>query len=326
MMKTEPNLASWVPEAIYAEDGGIKVKWCHIGRQRFIHPFFHQTIRHCRMKLCQSVSPLQTPFDFLLKQSSKQVGLSPSGFIFHMSRCGSTLLAQVLATIPKNIVIAEAPAIDAILRVQVKGRPISDMRRIGWLQSVVNTLCQKRHPAEENVAIKWDSWHTLQIPLIQAAFPEVPWIFLYRDPVEVMVSHIKMRGLHMVPGLLEGDPFGLGATPLCRMGLDEFGARVLSMICQAAVKYRRYGNGWLVNYAQLSDNFLPRLYDFFGMTFSAAEQVQMGERMLFDAKRPYIRFETDSSEKQKSASPEILKLVHQWLAPVYAQMESVRFE
>jgi hypothetical protein len=38
----------------------------------------------------------------------------PTGFIFHMGKCGSTLLAKALAQSDRNIVIAEAPPGDKI--------------------------------------------------------------------------------------------------------------------------------------------------------------------------------------------------------------------
>ena len=51
--------------------------------------------------------------------------------------------------------------------------------------------------------VKFDSWNTLDLALIRRAFPDVPWIFLYRDPVEVIVSHMRQRGSQMIPGAFE---------------------------------------------------------------------------------------------------------------------------
>src|SRR5678816_558328 len=103
--------------------------------------------------------------------------------IFHMSRCGSTLVAQMLAALERNIVISEARPID-----QVLGAKVDEERRIAWLRWIVNALAQRRRPAEEFFFIKLDAWHVLHLPLIQRAFPNTPWVFLYRDPIEVMVS------------------------------------------------------------------------------------------------------------------------------------------
>ena len=36
-----------------------------------------------------------------------------------------------------------------------------------------------------------DALPSKQLPLFRAAFPKTPWIFIYRDPVEVMVSLLR---------------------------------------------------------------------------------------------------------------------------------------
>ena len=45
---------------------------------------------------------------------------------------------------------------------------------------VVAALGQPQHPEERALFLKLDAWHTLELPLLQRAFPGVPWVFLYR--------------------------------------------------------------------------------------------------------------------------------------------------
>ena len=71
---------------------------------------------------------------------------------------------------------------------------------------------------------------SLDLPLIRAAFPAVPWIFLYRNPVEVLVSHSRRRGAHVIPGVLSVPPDLDQPMPLV-----EYAARVLARICEAAL-------------------------------------------------------------------------------------------
>ncbi|MXY97607.1 MAG: hypothetical protein F4Z29_07625 [Gemmatimonadetes bacterium] len=44
--------------------------------------------------------------------------LSPAGFIFHVGRCGSTLLAKVLSSLDQHIVIKEAEPVQQLLGVE----------------------------------------------------------------------------------------------------------------------------------------------------------------------------------------------------------------
>ena len=46
----------------------------------------------------------------LLDQAAAEPGIDPTGFIFHLARCGSTLVSQMLAALPEHIVLSEAPA------------------------------------------------------------------------------------------------------------------------------------------------------------------------------------------------------------------------
>ena len=52
-------------------------------------------------------------------------GVPIAGFIFHMSRCGSTLLSQALAAFESNIVVSEAAPLRSILPA-AGGRSCSD--------------------------------------------------------------------------------------------------------------------------------------------------------------------------------------------------------
>src|SRR5947208_3470516 len=42
--------------------------------------------------------------------------LEPDGFVFHQSRCGSTLAARMLGALPRSTSVSEAPPIDSILQ------------------------------------------------------------------------------------------------------------------------------------------------------------------------------------------------------------------
>ena len=44
---------------------------------------------------------------------------------------------------------------------------------------------------------------------VRRAFPDVPWVFLFREPVQVLASHLRQRGAHMVPGAIDPALFGL---------------------------------------------------------------------------------------------------------------------
>jgi len=50
----------------------------------------------------------RTPLAALGDYAASNPGIAPDGFIFHVSRCGSTLVSQMLAALPDSIVLSEA--------------------------------------------------------------------------------------------------------------------------------------------------------------------------------------------------------------------------
>ena len=300
------------------------VDWGHLGARRFTDPFFAQTIVPCVQHPADVLFRHQTPLDDLEEIARSEQRLQPTGFIFHMSRCGSTLISQMLAAAPENIVISEAAPIDDILRAHFRDPGITEERRIQWLQHLVGVLAWRRHPAEKHVFIKFDCWHVMFLPLIQRAFPGVPWIFVYREPLEVVASHLRQRGAHMIPGVLEPGLLDWDLPTIRQMALKEYGARVLAKICDAGLAHARDGNGKLVNYRQLPDAIWPVLMGYWKVKFSMDQTTRMLATALLNAKNPVLPFEPDGDTKRESLTPELRELTQRLLDNVYQRLETRR--
>lgn len=318
------DLSDWVPMRVYWRDSQPMVDWGHLGARRFTDPFFAQTIGPCVRHPADLLFRHQTALDDLGEIVESQPGLQPTGFIFHMSRCGSTLMSQMLAAAPQNIVLSEAAPIDDLLRSHFRNPGITEERRVQWLRWLVGVLAWRRHPAEKHVFIKFDCWHVMFLPLLQRAFPCVPWIFLYREPVEVMASAQNQLGGQMIPGVLEPGLFGWDHGLVGGMSLYEYTARVLAKLCEAALVEAQAGKGKLVNYRQLPHVIWPALMNYWKLDFSGAETAQMLDAARMNAKNPALSFESDSQAKRDSVRAELRELAQQWLEGVYHQLEAQR--
>ena len=147
-----------------------------------------------------------TPIEALEGWLDDHPSLPPAGFVFHMSRCGSTLLSQMVAAIPRNVVLSEAAPIDAVVQARHTRPDLGDEQHAAWLRWMIGALGQPRGGNERGYFTKPRRLAHLRAgAAVRAAFPDVPWIFLYRDPVEVLVSHLRMPGLQMLAG----------ADPIC---------------------------------------------------------------------------------------------------------------
>jgi hypothetical protein len=318
-------MAGWVPIRIDWHRDVPTVDWCYVGEERFVDPFFDQTIERCLRRPFRMLFRRQTAIDTLADMDGDgSAGPGPAGFVFHMSRCGSTLIGQMLAADARHVVISEAGPIDAVLRSHLRDPTIDDDQRIAWLRGLLNAFGCATEAASPRPFVKFDSWSIFELPLIHRAFPDVPWIFVYRHPVEVLVSHVRERGSQMLPGVLQPEMFGLDWEAASALSLDEYAARVLGQVCAAAVDHHALGQGRLVHYEELPEYVWSDLGPLFGLACTHENVGRMQEVAKFHAKRPYEQFAHDTESKQAGASTQLRVLAEQWVDPWYQRLETLR--
>jgi hypothetical protein len=223
----------------------------------------------------------------------------------------------MLAALPEHIVLSEPPPLDALLRTEARGA--SDEQRIAWLRAWVSAMGQPRN-GEERLFLKLDAWHTFDLPLLRRAFPDTPWIFLYRNPVEVMVSAINNPGMHLVPGLLGVTVPGIDPVAALQMPQAEYIARVLAVLLQASLEYIGPLGGKAINYSSLPEAVISVIAPHFGLSLSPAQIEAMNAVTAFHAKTPYFSFEPDSESKRNAAGDDVLALCATLLDPLYEKL------
>lgn len=228
----------------------------------------------------------------------------------------------MLAASPRNIVLSEALPIDCVLRLE----SVNPGEKEQLLLAVINALGLKRYLEEERLFIKYESWNTFHLPLIKQLFPDVPWVFMYRDPIEVMVSHQRQRGIKMVPRLIPPKHFGLPNALFNGNVLDEYRAKMLSSICRSAIfHFQNIQNGRLVNYFQLPEEMETLLYNHFKVDLAVEEAEAMRKVSAINVKDTLMTpFHKDSFEKKQSATTELTALVETFLTPEYQELEARR--
>jgi len=320
-MSAADLLNDWTPIRAYEGESTLHIDWCYMSDTRFTKPFFRDTIRERMREPFSLVFRHQTPIEVLGDPSLHQQVIPPTGFIFHMSRCGSTLVAQMLASLESNIVISESPALDSVIALRKR----TDLGASDdWLRWMVAALGRRRAECERHYFIKFDSWNTIDLNYIREVFPNVPWIFLYRDPVEVLVSQIRQRGSQMVPGMIKNALPHTTFEEALRLPPEEYCARVLEACCSAALENASDPLGLLVNYEQLPDAVTGSIARHFGISLAADEVAKMEHAAQFDAKSPSLFFESDRARKQDEASDRIRYVAEKWLIPLYRQLEDAR--
>jgi hypothetical protein len=234
--------------------------------------------------------------------------VEPTVFVFHVSRCGSTLFSQLFALDPRAIVVSEAPPLDDALA----GDP---QTRDARFADTLRLLGRRRFGDETHLVVKTDSWHLLEAGRLRAMYPRVPFILLYRDPRAVLASHRRVRGRQMVPGLI--DPRRLGLSDADRASpLDDYGARVLERYYRALLEFsERDPLARLVAYEEGFPAAFLEAARWLGRSVAAADEARIADRCRFHGKRPEEAFDGDTLAAS-SDRPELDRL--------YAGLEAAR--
>ena len=313
------DLTGWTPVRVrFGEGGAPVVDWCFTAGVPFADPTFDQTVERCFCHPFRLLFRWETGMDDVRRFVADHPGLPPAGFVFHLSRCGSTLVSQMLAAVPTHLVVAEAGPLDSVLRVHA-----DPGERATWLRWMVGALGQPRDERQRRLFVKFDAWSTLDLDVVRLAFPDVPWMFLYRDPVEVLVSHARRPGAHLIPGAVPGlAPSGLREEP--GSSLLDHGVRVLAAIGQAAVDHRHDPGVTFVEYGQLPGFVVEELAEAWSLTLGPDDVARMVDVARQNAKNPVLAHEADGPAKQAAATPDLRAAAERWLAPVYDRLEAAR--
>ena len=310
---------SWLPVQVAAQGEQIAVDWAWFGAAPLTAPFFEDSLRRAMALPLNRLFRYRTLLADFVAGAATAESLAPNGFIFHMSRCGSTLTAQMIAALPRTIIVSEAAPIDAVVQIGGLSPQAREDRLADLLRAMIAAYGRRRTGEERRFVLKLDAWHTLALPLFRRAFPTVPWVFLYRDPVEVLVSQLRQPGAQMIPEFVPTGFYGIESFD----HTHAYYARVLGRICEAALDKHRDG-GLLVNYRELPQAVFAAVLPHFGIVCSDSEREIMKEAARRDAKAPHLAFVDDSAAKQEAATASIRALAERHLGAVYRGLEGLR--
>jgi hypothetical protein len=303
--------------------GGID--WLHLPVARLELPTFMDTLNEARTTI-PPAARVKTGHDALSDRNLPP----PAGFIFHLSRCGSTLLSTLLNRSGAAACFSEPPALGDVLGPAWALAPESV--RTAVFAGIVTALGEWGPVRASPYVIKFNSLAGLCLPMVAARFPAVPCVFVYRNPIEIMVSLMERRPGWQRPGL---DPLALsllsGLPPgkVREMGKVEFLARLLARIAERVLERleETAGTGCvLINYNELPEAFQAKLLPHFGLAIPPDRLSVPATVSRIDVKDPSGKrlFLPDSARKRAAADAELHRMVADHLDAPYARLEAFR--
>src|ERR1044072_6022705 len=148
------DLKGFLPVDAVVVDGRPGLWWLEMSGVSLAEPFFQQTVERAKR---QGREERFTEFDVLLQLEKQLESVEPTGFIFHSSRCGSTLVANACRAVSGAIVLSEANAVDKLIArfITDADNTVKESLYSVFLRGVVHALAQRRTCQERHLFIKF---------------------------------------------------------------------------------------------------------------------------------------------------------------------------
>lgn len=275
--------------------------------------------------------------------------MPPSGFVFHESRVGSTLVANSLTALSPDAhrVFSESDPINEALKACQGVLSTCDVDvNAALLRDVVYLMGRTNNAAEKRMFFKVSSIGSKHIDLMQYTFPEVPWIFVYRDPVQTMMSHLDPKKIK------EMEKKGIrGTKAVCLRsrknppkdlvslaeelsdnrnvnGLndEEFCALHLASLCISALKQMQDENskGIAVEYDNLVDKLIKKIIPVhFGVSIDneASQRILDVSKIYSKSKGAAKDWKEDSEAKEIGSTSKIRHASELFLQGSYEELQ-----
>lgn len=281
-----------------------RIKWMDLENYHFYEGFFHKSLKmFAALKGESPITEFTTDFDVLWDEKIFNGNISPTGFIFHAGRSGSTLLAKALARSRKNLVLSELSAHNkfwlAVTDEGAKNIDFSEQNAV-FYKNLLLAAARRRLASHENCFIKFTSYNIFFYDFIRRAFPEVPAIFLYREPSAVL-SSISRKPLDWTQ--IKDTPVRelltkVSETEFLSLNAENYLIKVLGNLFSAGEK----ASGNLLkpfNYKDLKPENFASIQKIFNVRFPAREIGLMKSQFGYDSKTENKRvgFSSDNLEK-----------------------------
>jgi hypothetical protein len=312
------DLARWTPVRFDFSGPAPTIDWADLSAECFVEPFFDQTV--ARWASGPHARPLVRTGIEALAALDEQPSLEPAGMIFHLSRCGSTLVSRLLGTLPGVVVLAEPAPLNALLSLEPDR--VDEATLAGYVRLLVRALGRRRHGDERHLVLKCTSWNIRRRAVLAAAFPDTQWIWVQRDPAHVVASLLAnppgWLGRQAAPAAARLFGIDLGAVPA--MTRPEFTARALGAMLESAATdpSRRL----CIDHADLPGAIWQRVAPHFALEIDTAAIERMTEESRFYSKDPASQPFSEAESEYRPVTEAMREAAERFAEPGYRALAS----
>lgn len=299
---------NYLPSKLIFKNNIPQIKWIFLNNVFFYHSFFSETISACTtLNSFQNIAfKKESDLETINLVVNAIESIQPNCFIFHTSRCGSTLLSQILSTNSENIVYPEYEVLDDFIRLNQK-MPIREENHEKLIKNLVRIMGQKRIDGQKRLFIKLDSWHIFFAKFLRITFPKTPFIFLYRHPEAIIQSNKKQKGIQFILEIIDPKIYGLEEKAHTLNFEIDYPNAVLEKMYLEIIDFAKNDHfTHLMDYDNGMENNLER-FILFLKDENIVDKKEANKRMSFHSKKPNTVFsEEQNIEDNLSNSKSLL--------------------
>lgn len=282
---------------------GLDVTYLDIGRRAFDQPLFDEVVDEARR--LRAGPRLRLAADTILAAAPDRLPEAPAGLIFHVGRCGSNLLCNLLSRIPGVVTLREPELFNGLLRRLGDER---DPDRQDRLEALAERLLRSlSHGVRRDAArrrrspiVKLSSWHALFAEALLRRLPTTPAVVMVREPWASVASY------------LQEPPYWFDVDRTGRAEAARYFAGAWSAITASALKLPAERT-LIVSYGELTGDpagVAGRLCRLFGIEAAPPDPGVFGRVMSAYSKSAGSEpFDPAGRHRRKGLDPELRELV-----------------
>lgn len=286
------------PVRAHIENGRMRLLMAEYEEDPFDQPFFGEGLRVVRREYRE----------LSRTNSLRDETLPLSGVVWHVSRCGSTLLCRMLQALPEVRVISEPLALNDLLMEHLF-RPFPAPVLKSYLDELFFSF-GKKTGKHRRMVLKPSSWNML-VPGAMEYFQTIPALGLYRNPSRVLVSYRDQPDGLASWGQLPGD-YLLKHFPGFRSNLSQetWLPELLALHYEALMNEKI--TPW--NFAGDAEALLDKTLSLFNLPITPEERSNALARSSRHSKRPQRPFIKKGTEE--------IPINHKRLQAAWEQLEA----
>ncbi len=331
------DLTSWYPLRLVARPEGLRLIWGDLSPFELSSEGFFSRVRNRHdhdVRHGLHPSAVETSLDALGAGPRSGRWIEPTGFVFHTSHSGSTLLCNMLGASPANLAVSEPRPAQEGFRLLSGGLPADAAARdelLAAFPALFRSWGHTADPARTSYFVKLNSYHLRHADLLREWFPNARFVFVYRNPAEILAGRLRRyphsNHIWNIEGrVVEPDAHELATTPI----VDAMVETLAQLYDLARTGLLGDERAMVIDYADFAEPGYRRVFDHLGIGDDEAHVAAMVARTAHHSKEwkadleqgDRQRFTADAERRRKELSVELQAAIAHRALPAYERLRA----